>query len=195
VGSGYGTAPAPELVGREGLVVAVDLDAATLGFARENLDRAGYPSPPSPRTKTTSLYAVGSAPFLNCTLDVPARVRLLCRHRERQVARLPDVPLRAGATTHGPAGPHRRPLIFASSTAILSGAYEQAGGTHFILSIPELAWRAACGGHRPWGAVTLATKLGRRTGRHAHGPRDRDNASIDAVRRCRLNMGPPIPGT
>jgi protein-L-isoaspartate(D-aspartate) O-methyltransferase len=42
VGSGYGTAPARELVGREGLVVAIDLDAATLGFARENLDRAGY---------------------------------------------------------------------------------------------------------------------------------------------------------
>jgi protein-L-isoaspartate(D-aspartate) O-methyltransferase len=42
VGSGYGTAPAPELVGRDGLVVAVDLDAATLGFARENLDGGGY---------------------------------------------------------------------------------------------------------------------------------------------------------
>jgi protein-L-isoaspartate(D-aspartate) O-methyltransferase len=42
VGSGYGTALAREVVGREGLVVAIDLDAATLGFARENLDRAGY---------------------------------------------------------------------------------------------------------------------------------------------------------
>jgi protein-L-isoaspartate(D-aspartate) O-methyltransferase len=42
VGSGYGTALARELVGREGLVVAIDLDAATLGFARENLDRGGY---------------------------------------------------------------------------------------------------------------------------------------------------------
>jgi protein-L-isoaspartate(D-aspartate) O-methyltransferase len=42
VGSGYGTALGREVVGREGLVVAIDLDAATLGFARENLDRAGY---------------------------------------------------------------------------------------------------------------------------------------------------------
>jgi protein-L-isoaspartate(D-aspartate) O-methyltransferase len=42
VGSGYGTALAREVVGREGLIVAIDLDAATLDFARENLDRAGY---------------------------------------------------------------------------------------------------------------------------------------------------------
>src|ERR671911_297761 len=42
VGSGYGTALAREVVGPEGLVVAIDLDAATLGFARENLNRAGY---------------------------------------------------------------------------------------------------------------------------------------------------------
>ena len=42
VGSGYGTALAREVVGREGLVVAVDIDAATLAFARENLQRAGY---------------------------------------------------------------------------------------------------------------------------------------------------------
>jgi protein-L-isoaspartate(D-aspartate) O-methyltransferase len=42
VGSGYGTALAREVVGPEGLVVAIDLDAATLAFARENLDRAGY---------------------------------------------------------------------------------------------------------------------------------------------------------
>jgi protein-L-isoaspartate(D-aspartate) O-methyltransferase len=42
VGSGYGTALARELVGREGLVVAIDLDAATLAFARESLDRGGY---------------------------------------------------------------------------------------------------------------------------------------------------------
>jgi Protein-L-isoaspartate(D-aspartate) O-methyltransferase (PCMT) len=33
VGSGYGTALAREVVGREGLVVGIDLDAATLGFA------------------------------------------------------------------------------------------------------------------------------------------------------------------
>src|SRR5215204_6466780 len=42
VGSGYGTSLAREVVGREGLVVAVDVDAATLAFARENLQRAGY---------------------------------------------------------------------------------------------------------------------------------------------------------
>ncbi len=42
VGSGYGTSLAREVVGREGLVVAVDIDAGTLAFARENLQRAGY---------------------------------------------------------------------------------------------------------------------------------------------------------
>jgi protein-L-isoaspartate(D-aspartate) O-methyltransferase len=42
VGSGYGTALAREVVGRAGLVVAVDIDAATLAFARANLRRAGY---------------------------------------------------------------------------------------------------------------------------------------------------------
>jgi protein-L-isoaspartate(D-aspartate) O-methyltransferase len=42
VGSGYGTALAREVVGPEGLVVGIDIDAATLAFARENLDRAGY---------------------------------------------------------------------------------------------------------------------------------------------------------
>jgi protein-L-isoaspartate(D-aspartate) O-methyltransferase len=42
VGSGYGTALAREVVGRKGLVVAIDIDAITLAFARENLERAGY---------------------------------------------------------------------------------------------------------------------------------------------------------
>ena len=42
VGSGYGTALAREVVGREGLVVAIDIDATTLAFARNNLERAGY---------------------------------------------------------------------------------------------------------------------------------------------------------
>jgi len=42
VGSGYGTALAREVVGPDGLVVAIDLDATTLAFARENLHRAGY---------------------------------------------------------------------------------------------------------------------------------------------------------
>jgi len=42
VGSGYGTSLAREVVGREGLVVAIEIDAITLAFARENLKRAGY---------------------------------------------------------------------------------------------------------------------------------------------------------
>ena len=42
VGSGYGTALAREVVGRAGLVVAVEIDPATLAFARENLRRTGY---------------------------------------------------------------------------------------------------------------------------------------------------------
>jgi protein-L-isoaspartate(D-aspartate) O-methyltransferase len=42
VGSGYGTALAREVVGAEGLVVAIDIDAVTLAFARANLQRAGY---------------------------------------------------------------------------------------------------------------------------------------------------------
>src|SRR6266511_2356644 len=42
VGSGYGTSLAREVVGPAGLVVAIDIDATTLGFARENLERAGY---------------------------------------------------------------------------------------------------------------------------------------------------------
>ena len=42
VGSGYGAALALEVVGPEGLVVGIDIDATTLAFARENLDRAGY---------------------------------------------------------------------------------------------------------------------------------------------------------
>jgi protein-L-isoaspartate(D-aspartate) O-methyltransferase len=42
VGSGYGTSLAREVVGPEGLVVAIEIDPATLAFARENLRRAGY---------------------------------------------------------------------------------------------------------------------------------------------------------
>ena len=42
VGSGYGTSLARAVVGREGLVVAIDIDATTLAFARENLARAGH---------------------------------------------------------------------------------------------------------------------------------------------------------
>jgi protein-L-isoaspartate(D-aspartate) O-methyltransferase len=42
VGSGYGTALAQEVVGPPGLVVAIEIDAATLLFGRENLSQAGY---------------------------------------------------------------------------------------------------------------------------------------------------------
>jgi protein-L-isoaspartate(D-aspartate) O-methyltransferase len=42
VGSGYGTSLAREVVGPEGLVVAIELDATTLAFARENLQRSGH---------------------------------------------------------------------------------------------------------------------------------------------------------
>jgi protein-L-isoaspartate(D-aspartate) O-methyltransferase len=42
VGSGYGTSLAREVVGAEGLVVAIDIDATTLAFARGNVERAGY---------------------------------------------------------------------------------------------------------------------------------------------------------
>jgi protein-L-isoaspartate(D-aspartate) O-methyltransferase len=42
VGSGYGTSLAREVVGRDGLVVAIDIDATTLAFAQKNLARAGY---------------------------------------------------------------------------------------------------------------------------------------------------------
>jgi protein-L-isoaspartate(D-aspartate) O-methyltransferase len=41
-GSGYGAAIAREVVGSEGLVVSIELDAATLAFARANLVQAGY---------------------------------------------------------------------------------------------------------------------------------------------------------
>jgi protein-L-isoaspartate(D-aspartate) O-methyltransferase len=42
VGSGYGTSLAREVVGSAGLVVAIDIDATTLAFARTKLERAGY---------------------------------------------------------------------------------------------------------------------------------------------------------
>jgi len=37
------------------------------------------------------------------------------------------------------------PLIFASSTAVLFGVYEQSGGAHFLASIPEILWEASLG--------------------------------------------------
>jgi len=41
-GSGYGAALARELVGSTGLVVSIEINETTFGFARENLDRTGY---------------------------------------------------------------------------------------------------------------------------------------------------------
>jgi len=42
VGSGYGSALAREIVGKDGLVVSIEIDPLTLEFARTNLERAGY---------------------------------------------------------------------------------------------------------------------------------------------------------
>jgi protein-L-isoaspartate(D-aspartate) O-methyltransferase len=42
LGSGYGTALAREVVGDEGLVVAIDIDPLTFEYARTNLEKAGY---------------------------------------------------------------------------------------------------------------------------------------------------------
>lgn len=42
LGSGYGTAIAREVVGDEGLVVAMDIDPLTFEYARTNLEKAGY---------------------------------------------------------------------------------------------------------------------------------------------------------
>ncbi|SDZ15813.1 protein-L-isoaspartate O-methyltransferase, partial [Nitrosomonas sp. Nm33] len=42
LGSGYGTAVAREVVGKEGLVVAMEIDPLTFAFARTNLEKAGY---------------------------------------------------------------------------------------------------------------------------------------------------------
>ncbi|MFC1802786.1 protein-L-isoaspartate O-methyltransferase [Thermoproteota archaeon] len=41
-GSGYGAAMAQELVGPEGIVVAVEINPDTFRFAKENLKKAGY---------------------------------------------------------------------------------------------------------------------------------------------------------
>jgi len=41
-GSGYGAALAREIVGREGLVVAIEINEATYEFAKNNLQRTGY---------------------------------------------------------------------------------------------------------------------------------------------------------
>ena len=42
LGSGYGTAIAREIVGTDGLVVAIEIDSLTFEFAKRNLEKAGY---------------------------------------------------------------------------------------------------------------------------------------------------------
>jgi protein-L-isoaspartate(D-aspartate) O-methyltransferase len=42
LGSGYGTAIAREVVGDEGLVVAMEIDRLTFEYAKANLEKAGY---------------------------------------------------------------------------------------------------------------------------------------------------------
>jgi protein-L-isoaspartate(D-aspartate) O-methyltransferase len=42
LGSGYGTALAREIVGKNGLVVSVEIDPLTFDFAKKNLEVAGY---------------------------------------------------------------------------------------------------------------------------------------------------------
>lgn len=42
LGSGYGTALAREIVGKEGLVVSIEIDPLTFEFAKKNLEDAGY---------------------------------------------------------------------------------------------------------------------------------------------------------
>jgi protein-L-isoaspartate(D-aspartate) O-methyltransferase len=42
LGSGYGAAVAREVVGEEGLVVALEIDPLTFAFAKGNLEQAGY---------------------------------------------------------------------------------------------------------------------------------------------------------
>ncbi|KPJ90156.1 MAG: hypothetical protein AMJ53_14740 [Gammaproteobacteria bacterium SG8_11] len=42
LGSGYGAAVAREVVGEEGLVVAMDIDPLTFAFAKNNLEKTGY---------------------------------------------------------------------------------------------------------------------------------------------------------
>jgi protein-L-isoaspartate O-methyltransferase len=47
IGPGYGTSLAREVVGRDGLVVAIEIDATMLDFARENWNGRATPTSPS----------------------------------------------------------------------------------------------------------------------------------------------------
>jgi hypothetical protein len=62
-----------------------------------------------------------------------------------------DVPVRPHAAAPAPVRPHRRPLIFASSIAVLFGAHQQTDATHFLFSIPEILWELSL-------AIYLAAK-------------------------------------
>jgi protein-L-isoaspartate(D-aspartate) O-methyltransferase len=42
LGSGYGTALAREIVGKDGLVVSIEIDPLTFDYAKRNLEAAGY---------------------------------------------------------------------------------------------------------------------------------------------------------
>jgi protein-L-isoaspartate(D-aspartate) O-methyltransferase len=42
LGSGYGTAVAREIVGKDGLVVSIEIDRVTFDYAKNNLELAGY---------------------------------------------------------------------------------------------------------------------------------------------------------
>lgn len=42
LGSGYGTALAREIVGSRGLVISIEIDPLTFGYASKNLEMAGY---------------------------------------------------------------------------------------------------------------------------------------------------------
>ena len=42
LGSGYGTALAREIVGKDGLVVSIEIDPLTFDYAKKNLELAGY---------------------------------------------------------------------------------------------------------------------------------------------------------
>jgi protein-L-isoaspartate(D-aspartate) O-methyltransferase len=76
VGSGYGTSLARDVVGPGGVVVAVESDATTLAFARENLGRADY----------TDLILVHGDGGLGCPEHAP--YGWIC-----VTAACPDVPL------------------------------------------------------------------------------------------------------
>ena len=79
-------------------------------------------------------------------LDVPARPRLRRRHRQRDAARLPDVPIRPGAAPHGRAGTGRRaadlPLGDPRTGRRLRGGRHRRRA---IATAPEFLWELSLG--------------------------------------------------